>query len=348
MKTFLIGGTIIDDSSQAWAFEDVTPTQVKSFLGKLEENEEVVFDITSPGGSCTAGIAIANLIREASKNGHKTTAHVIGIAASMASVIACACDEIEIDQSAFMMIHNPWTVAQGDSEDLRKSADVLDQIKAAIMSFYTSKFDKTEEELAALMDAETWFTGAEAETFGFKARVIESEGLKAAACAREIPAFANIPESAKAALKLGDHQEVEFQARLANAMKSRDTEINALKAELETVKAEQEKLIAESVDRVSKEFQIKLEGSAKELTEAKAEVTSLTAKLDSTSKELQETASALKVKETALAQLNANVNRPADVKPTLQDARKVLAALPPNQRAAFYAEHKAEIDGIQK
>jgi ATP-dependent protease ClpP protease subunit len=81
---------------------------VHGFLAGLKEGESVTFEITSPGGSCTAGLAIANMIRKVSKEGHRTTAHVIGLAASMASVIACACDKLVIDSTAFMMVHDPW------------------------------------------------------------------------------------------------------------------------------------------------------------------------------------------------------------------------------------------------
>ena len=109
MKNFLLAGVIVDDDSQKYAYEDVTPTQVSSFMKGLQKDEEVTIEITSPGGSCTAGLAIANLIKKASAEGHKTTAHVIGLAASMASVIACACDEVQIDSTAFMMVHNPWS-----------------------------------------------------------------------------------------------------------------------------------------------------------------------------------------------------------------------------------------------
>lgn len=335
MKNFLIGGTIIDDSSQAWAFEDVTPSQVRAVLAKLEPDEGIVFDISSPGGSVTAGISIANMIREASKKGHPCKAHVTGIAASMASVIACACDEIDIDESAFMMIHNPWTVSQGDADDLRKSAEILDQMKQAILGFYRGKFEKTDEELCALMDAETWFTGANAADFGFKANVIATEEpLRAAACARQLPGFAKIPEAAEKLFALGkpvaaeppaapapaeDDLEAKFTARLSAAMKSRDTEINELKAKLVDVQkraaesfAAVEQQFKDSASAAEKNFQDQLEAKDKELMTAKAEITRLAGALDQTKKELTEASSALEVKVNALAELNARVNTPSD------------------------------------
>ena len=84
-------------------------------MNKLEPDEDVEIEITSYGGSVSAGLAICNLLKKASAEGHKTTAHVIGIAASMASAIACACDEMKIDANAFLMVHNPWTMAMEGS-----------------------------------------------------------------------------------------------------------------------------------------------------------------------------------------------------------------------------------------
>jgi len=120
MKTFLIAGSIVDNEIDKWDSADVCVSDIKAFLDGLEDGEEVVLEITSYGGSVAAGIAMCNMLKQASANGHKTTAHVIGIAASMASAIACACDELKIDSNAFMMVHNPWTVAQGDADDMRK------------------------------------------------------------------------------------------------------------------------------------------------------------------------------------------------------------------------------------
>jgi len=126
MKNFLIAGSIVDTDADRETFEDVTPVQINSVLSKLEPDEELELEITSYGGSVTAGLAICNLLKKASAEGHKTTAHVVGIAASMASAIACACDNLKIDANAFLMVHQPWTMAIGNAIDLRKEAEVLD------------------------------------------------------------------------------------------------------------------------------------------------------------------------------------------------------------------------------
>ncbi len=145
MRQFIIAGCIVDTDADRTTYEDVTPAQVNSFLSELQDGEEAEFEITSFGGSVTAGLAIANLIKQSSANGHKITAHVVGIAASMASAITCACDVVKIDANAFMMIHLPWCNTAGNALDLRKDADMLDKYRDAMVAIYRTKFDMTDD-----------------------------------------------------------------------------------------------------------------------------------------------------------------------------------------------------------
>lgn len=187
MKTFELLGTIVDTDSEKQSFEDTTPAQVSSFIKKLEPKEEVCFNINSCGGSVTAGISIANMIRQASKNGHKTTAKVNGIAASIASVILCACDNIILSDASFVMIHRPWTIVQGNSIEMRKEAEVMDKMMEAMLSFYRTKFDLTDEELIELMNEETWFSGSEAKNFKLHCEVYHDEDqIQIAACVNKM------------------------------------------------------------------------------------------------------------------------------------------------------------------
>lgn len=198
MKTFLIAGSIVDTDADRETFEDVTPVQVNAFLNKLEPNEDATIEITSYGGSVTAGLAICNLIKQASANGHKITAHVIGIAASMASAIACACDELKIDANAFMMVHNPWTLTMGNAIDLRKEAEVLDQYRDALLAIYRTKFDMSDDTIKAALDAETWIIGEQAPMFKLNAEVIPTQSpLRAAAFAKQMPKFMHTPKALK-------------------------------------------------------------------------------------------------------------------------------------------------------
>ena len=171
----------------------------------LKEGDELDLHFNSPGGSVVAGIAMANKVKELSKKGVKTTAIVEGICASIATVIMCACEKVKMNKSAFCMIHNCWAVVQGDADELRKQADVMEKMNEAILSFYRSKFDLTDDELKAYMDEETWFSGSEAQNFKFNCEVIDDEDVKLQLAAKfDLTKFHKIPE----ALNMTSNEEI--------------------------------------------------------------------------------------------------------------------------------------------
>lgn len=214
-KKFSLIGEIADfDYHGAWGDYN-SPKPLRDFLAGVTAADEVEIEINSPGGSVVQGVEMANLIKNCPAH---TVAHVIGVAASMASVIVCACDEIEMEEASFMMIHDPWGAAIGNADEMRKQAGVLDQMKAVIMSFYRGKFDRTPEELAALMSDETWYTGAECLANGLKCRVIASD-VRAAAAVTSNP-FKQIPDGAAKFLnrvELTDEGRAELAAARAAA-----------------------------------------------------------------------------------------------------------------------------------
>lgn len=178
----------IYDEIGAWG------VSAKSFMDELKalgNVSDITLRLNSPGGSVFDGMAIYNQLK-----GHKAqiTVYVDGLAASMGSVIAMAGDLVVMPENAMMMIHNPWTVGIGDAEELRKNADLLDKIKTAMLSAYTQKTGKSAEEISALMDAETWFTGAEALEHGFADEA--HEALDIAACIKgfDLSKFKNTPQ----------------------------------------------------------------------------------------------------------------------------------------------------------
>lgn len=337
MKTFLIAGSIVDVDADRETFEDVTPVQVNAFLSKLEPDEEAVLEITSYGGSVTAGLAICNLLKKASAEGHKTTAHVIGIAASMASAIACACDELKIDANAFMMVHNPWTMTMGNAIDLRKEADTLDKYRDALLAVYRTKFDVGDETIKAMLDAETWIIGDAASFFSLKAEVIPTaEPLKIAASTK-MQKFMNVPKNLKEIImekeqeikqandEVKNEEVVEEKAEETAA----ETVVEEPKAEVveETVtKAEADKRVsgmqsamAKQMDAMKKDYeakiadlQVQIKAKDEELAKVNADATSLAQKLEDFNKELSAMTSALEEKKNALAVLNANVNTPKE------------------------------------
>lgn len=192
MKSINIFGDIIGGEAERWFESEVTPQQIVDEL-KAANGEPIEVNINSNGGDVAGGLAIANALK-----GYKgeVTCNVLGLAASMASVIACAGKRLCMGQGAFLMIHNPWTVTMGNAEDLRKDAATLDKMRDSIVTFYQSKSTKTAEELKELMDAETWISREMANDFGFEVEDYEGELKAAASLSRR--AFAKAPDAAKA------------------------------------------------------------------------------------------------------------------------------------------------------
>ncbi len=146
-------------------------------LGKLD-GQHIHLRINSPGGSVVEGTAIYNALR---RHQGGLTVHIDALAASMASVIAMAGAPVYMADNALLMIHNPWTMSVGDSDQLRKEADLLDKLKSTLVNAYVRKTGMDQDQVAALMDAETWLDAVEAVALGF-ADAIE-DGVAAAATA---------------------------------------------------------------------------------------------------------------------------------------------------------------------
>jgi ATP-dependent protease ClpP protease subunit len=140
------------------------------FVGELNgiKAKTIHLRVNSPGGSVFDAEAIQTAIQQ---HPAKVIAHIDGIAASAATYIATAADEIEASDGAFWMIHNAWGVAIGDSAEMRSYADMLDKLSANIAKDYQRKTGKSAEQVKEWMDAETWFSAAEALEAGFVDRI---------------------------------------------------------------------------------------------------------------------------------------------------------------------------------
>ncbi|WP_035552134.1 head maturation protease, ClpP-related [Burkholderia sp. 9120] len=143
-------------------------TDAKTFVARLDEvaagADEIVVAINSPGGDVFDAFAIYNALR---RYAGRVTTRVDGVAASAASLVTMAGDRVVMPENAMLMIHNPWTVAAGTSTDLRATADSMDKARDGILAAYRNKSGKSDEELTAMLDAETWMTAAEAKEAGF-------------------------------------------------------------------------------------------------------------------------------------------------------------------------------------
>ncbi|MFH6780939.1 MULTISPECIES: head maturation protease, ClpP-related [Methylobacterium] len=130
--------------------------------------------INSPGGDVFGARAMKTALEQ---HPAKVVAHVDGLAASAASFLMLAADEIAIAPGAFVMIHEPWSLALGTADDLRGSADLLDKVGLAIAADYVRRTGKPQDEVLALMKAETWFEAEEAIAAGLADRKAETAAI---------------------------------------------------------------------------------------------------------------------------------------------------------------------------
>jgi len=185
-----------DIVGEAYYSSDVSPKVIKDQLADAD-GVDINITMNSGGGSTIAGSAIINMMRAYEGNIH---VHNIGISASMASVILAEATTASMADNALLMIHNPWSMAMGDSNDMKKQADILDKIKDSLLMAYVRKTGKSEEEISAMMDEETWLTAQEAYDMGF---------IDEITTAQEVAAHSNLqffggtklPEQARAYFK---------------------------------------------------------------------------------------------------------------------------------------------------
>lgn len=146
-----------------WDGEGVTVKRIAAALRSIG-NKDVTVNVNSPGGDFFEGVAIYNTLRE---HRAKVTINVMGIAASAASVIAMAGDEVLMGEGSFLMIHNAWGVAIGNRHDMAEAAAFLEPFDAEMAALYANRTGMKASEVVRLMDAETWIGSARAIEDGF-------------------------------------------------------------------------------------------------------------------------------------------------------------------------------------
>lgn len=181
----------------AWEDEgEHSATTFKNELDELGDVEQLNLYVNSPGGSVFEGITIHNMLK---RHNAKVVAHVDALAASIASVIIMAADEIIMPSNSMLMIHNPWTFAIGNAEELRKRADDLDRIGlSAIQSYLGKAGNKLDETiLKEMLDAETWLSAEQAHEHGLCDVVEESNNIAASISDDYINRYKNVPKQLK-------------------------------------------------------------------------------------------------------------------------------------------------------
>ncbi|MGP4173182.1 head maturation protease, ClpP-related [Streptococcus agalactiae] len=164
VRTLRIEGQIADET---WFGDEVTPQLFKNDL--LAGTGDITLWINSPGGDVFAAAQIYNMLMD-----YQGDVHVIidGLAASAASVIAMAGTTVSMSPVAMMMIHNPWTFAQGEAKDMAKVIEMLGEIKESIINAYELRTGLSRTKISHLMDSESWFNAKKAVELGFADKVL--------------------------------------------------------------------------------------------------------------------------------------------------------------------------------
>jgi ATP-dependent Clp endopeptidase proteolytic subunit ClpP len=205
---------IYDEIGSPGGFWGVDPEQFAKDMKEL--TGPVNIRINSPGGSVFGGMSIYNAIQ--SYDGGTTTI-VDGLAASAASYIALAGDTVKINQGAFIMIHEAWSLAIGNAKDFRKEADLLDKIDGQIAGFYARKTGKELSDIQEIMTDETWFTADEALEFGLVDEVMEK--TKPAENLFDLSVFNNVPDALSQSEACETQKPKDFETALRDAGMSR-------------------------------------------------------------------------------------------------------------------------------
>ena len=270
----------------------------KSFVEEIKEipkSASVLLRINSPGGSVVDGLAIYDAVNRLPQ---KVTSRIEGIAASMASVIALAADEVVMSENSLYMIHNVWGGEVGDSDDLRKAADLMDKMSDRLVNIYVSKTGKSEEQVRSWMDEETWFDSSEAFESGF---------------------INSIEEPIRMAAKF-DIDKYDYKNKvLVNKLFNNNKKENQMEKEFENLKSYISELFNKKAD--VKEVKIldneevvekmkSLEGSIEESNKSVVELTGSIAEKDGYIATLTEELESYKVKEAK------NEGMPSDVVPS--------------------------------
>jgi ATP-dependent protease ClpP protease subunit len=166
--------TVLDVIGADWFGEGVTAKRIAGALRAIGKKPVTVL-INSPGGDYFEGLAIYNLLRD---HPEKVTVKILGIAASAASVIAMAGDEVLIARAGFLMIHNTWVVAAGDRHAMRDVADWLEPFDAMAVDIYRARTSMDDKQLAKMLDRETWIGGSDAIEKGFADALLPADEIE--------------------------------------------------------------------------------------------------------------------------------------------------------------------------
>lgn len=195
-------------------WDEVNSYNFRCSLSNIEDTKPINIHISSYGGEVAEGLAIGALIKQ---HKGKTVAIIDSWACSIASIIACSCDEIEMYSSSMLMIHNALCGIVGNAKDLREQADVLDKITESLKTVYLSKANEnlTLEKLTELMDNETWLSAEECSEYGLCDKIIGLNNNMVAKLDEGIlNKYKNVPEQVKDIIDSVKEKEIENKRKL--------------------------------------------------------------------------------------------------------------------------------------
>ncbi|MBK5028043.1 head maturation protease, ClpP-related [Enterococcus faecium] len=214
-------------TSFKWDESDTTASSFQKDLKELGDVKKINLHVNSPGGSVFEGIAIGNMLKQ-----HKAyvTAYVDALAASIASVIVVSCDKVIMPENSMMMIHNPWSFAIGNANELRKQADDLDRIaESSVVTYLAKAGDKlTEEKIKQIMDEETWLSAREAFDYGLCDIVESSNQIASSISEKLFNNYQRVPEQLLEITQESQIDEHERKKIIEQAQKDKEYITNVL------------------------------------------------------------------------------------------------------------------------
>ena len=181
-----------DIVSEKWFDEETSATSFRDALKELGDVSTINLSINSGGGSVFDGIAIYNMLKS-----HKATVNVYveGLAASIASVIAMSGDTITMRSGSMMMVHMPWTLSQGNAEEMRKTADTLEKTGDSIVDIYSERTGISSDDIRNIMNDETWLSAEEAVEQGWATKLDKKEAVMNSVPKEILGRFSNVPKN---------------------------------------------------------------------------------------------------------------------------------------------------------
>jgi len=239
--------------------------------------EHVTVRINSPGGAVSDGLAMYHYLRD---HQARITTIVDGYAASAASIVMLAGDDVQVHQSSIVMIHNPWTMAVGNADELRHTAAVLDEHAEAILDIYQKHSGMDRAELSELVKAETWMRGEAAVEHGFAGSIIEDSQTdnRAAACVQ----FAQMLAAIEGGNELMKPEDKETAPEVAAEVVEPDVQVDEPVAEVEETEEQPEthSVVDEPAPKTRKEAVAQVEAAKGEIVSLDVEVVAIRTERD--------------------------------------------------------------------